>query len=415
MEQNPDHALVIGIADYQHIRPLPADVLNDARDIRDVLVSPLYCAYPEQNVTLLLDGEATRAAIEEAFQNLAAQVGKGSRIFIFYSGHGGLIPQGEYAGAYLLPVDTRYESSASLAESAISGDEFTSWIKQLPARQVLVAFDSCHAGGVGDPKSIGESAAFKAGLSDQYYEKVMRTGIGRVILASSRESEYSWVTAGDSNSLFTKHLLGGLRGGAARDDGYVRVFHLYEYLQPRVTAEKAIQHPIFKCTIEENFPLAYNTVYKGIALPAALADGYEYDVYISCLESGDDTDWVEFELAPRLEQEGIRFGVSCDSNNPGLPRITKMQRAMQIARRTLVMLSDEYLQSNLAEFENSMAQYDSVQAGQWRVIPVRRSKLASTVPLRLEMLAGVDLSDERRASRRLDALIDTLKKPAPTM
>jgi len=413
MAQNSDYALVIGVANYQHLNPLPADVLNDARDIRDVLVSLQYCAYPEQNVTLLLDGDATRTAIEKVFQNLAVQVERGSRVFIYFTGHGGLITQGDYSGVYLLPVDTRNDSSAALAESAISGDEFTSWIKQLPARQVVVVFDCCHAGGVGDPKSIGNGVAFKAGLSDGYYERVMRAGVGRAIVASSRESEYSWVTQGDNNSLFTKHLLAGLRGGAARDDGYVRVFHLYEYLQPRVTAEKSVQHPIFKCTVEENFPIAYNAVHTVKAPVAVLGDGYEYDVYISCLETGDDTDWVEFELAPRLRQEGVKFGISYDTNNPELPRITKMQRAMQISRRTLVMLSDDYLRNHLAEFENSMAQYDGVRGGQWRVIPLKRHSLTEEVPLRMAMLSGVDLTDSRRFSGRLDGLLLTLKKPLP--
>ena len=36
------HALVIGIANYQYINKLPREVLNDAQDIRDMLINPQY-------------------------------------------------------------------------------------------------------------------------------------------------------------------------------------------------------------------------------------------------------------------------------------------------------------------------------------------------------------------------------------
>jgi hypothetical protein len=56
------HALVIGIATYQHINPLPPSVLQDARDIHALLVDPQRCGYQPANVQLLLDGQATQAA-----------------------------------------------------------------------------------------------------------------------------------------------------------------------------------------------------------------------------------------------------------------------------------------------------------------------------------------------------------------
>ena len=65
------YGLVVGIANYRNVRPLPEGVLKDAQDIYNVLIAPDICAYPRQNVQLLLDGEATGATMRQALATLA--------------------------------------------------------------------------------------------------------------------------------------------------------------------------------------------------------------------------------------------------------------------------------------------------------------------------------------------------------
>jgi hypothetical protein len=58
---------------------------------------------------------------------------------------------------------------------------------------------------------------FKQGLSAADYGAIverMEPGQDRVIIAAARGEEVSWVLGHDDNSLFTKHLLAGLRGQA---------------------------------------------------------------------------------------------------------------------------------------------------------------------------------------------------------
>ncbi|MBC8077992.1 MAG: caspase family protein, partial [Chloroflexales bacterium] len=178
------HALVVGIANYQQIRPLPSIVLNDARDIHAVLADPELGAYPFDTVQILLDAQATRVALLTAFAQLAAQSNAESTVFIYLSGHGGRIESGPYAGEYVLPVDTAYTSDAALAQTAISGSELTAALRAIPARKLVVVFDCCHAGGLGEPKDAS-APTLKAGLPERYYD-ALKAGRGRVILASSR-------------------------------------------------------------------------------------------------------------------------------------------------------------------------------------------------------------------------------------
>jgi hypothetical protein len=404
------HALVVGIADYQHIRKLPQ--VQDARKVAALLVEPDHCGYRPENVTILLDDDATQAAIRDGLSALASRSVPDSTVLIYFSGHGGRIESGLHAGEYLLPVDTIYPGDEELARTAISGDEFTAALKANQARKVLVIFDCCHAGGVGQPRDL-IAAPVTPGLSDGYYER-LKAGRGRVILASSRPSEFSYVLAGAEYGLFTEHLVGGLCGGVASDDGLVRIFDLFEYLQPRVTKAQPQQHPLFKGELEENFPVAlYRGGTRGV-VPKVEGE-FRYDAYISYVDQGADADFVWDTLVPKLESAGLRVAVSGDSSEPGVPRIIGGERAIRQAKRTVVVLSEGYLADSMADFENVLGQTMSIQEGSYRLLPLKIAPIATDrLPVRLGMLETLDLTNPRRADRSYERLIKALQGPLPT-
>lgn len=258
-------ALLVGVANYPHVRPLTNSVLNDARALATLLQSPDYCGYPPENVELLLDEQATGPKLREALGRLAATVGPDGTAFLFFSGHGGRVATGPDAGTYLIPFDGRQKK---LRETAIESKELTSLLAAIPAQRLVVVLDACHAGGTGELKELDPDAQIKAGFDEKSLRE-LASGVGRVILASSRSDELSWVLPGATNSLFTHHLLDALRGGAhSRGDGLIRVFDVFHYVSDKVPADKPIQHPIFKAhDLENNFALAL--FQGGKALPAS--------------------------------------------------------------------------------------------------------------------------------------------------
>src|SRR5262249_12690626 len=163
------------------------------------------------------------------------------------------------------------------------------------------------------------------------YER-LKAGTGRVILASSRPSEVSYVMPGAEYGLFTEHLVGGLCGGVASDDGLVRIFDLFEYLQPRVSQAQPQQHPLFNGELEENFPVA---LYRGGArgVVPRVEGEFRYDAYISYVDQGADADFVWDTLVPKLESAGLRAAVSGDSGDPGVPRVIGGERAIRQSKR----------------------------------------------------------------------------------
>lgn len=405
------HALVIGIADYLHITRLPGIVRQDALDIRDLLVDPERCGYPGENVSLLLDGQATREAILAALAGLAERAGPASAVFVYLSSHGGRVTSGARAGEYLFPVDTILASDDELARTAISGDEFTAALRAIGARKVLVIFDCCHSGGIGQPKDAA-APLVKAGIPDAWCER-LATGRGRAILSSSRDSEYSYVLPAAANSLFTQHLLGGLSGGIPSEDGLIRVFDLFEYVQPRVTHDQREQHPVFKADLEENFAVALYAGGRQGIVPKD-GQGFRYDAYLSYADRDPDSAWVWDTLLPRLEAEGLRVAVSGASGDPGVPVVVNAERGIQQAKRTLIVLSAAYLEDNMADFENVAAQSLGIEEGSYRLLPVRIGPLdEARLPTRLKMLTSLDLTHPARADREFARLTEALRGPLP--
>lgn len=249
------YALIIGIANYPKVRKLPEAVLKDARDVCNLLRSPNHCGYLDSNTHLLLDSQATTDGIRAEMSWLAESATPESTALVFFSGHGCRIEHGSKSDNYLVPYNC---DLADLNGTAISGGELTELLHSIQAQRLLVFFDSCHSGGTGEAKELGleQEGYFKSGLGEDYYKQLAQ-GKGRVIMASSRTDEVSWILPGMNNSLFTHYLLEGLQGNArTRGDGLIRVFDVFDYISEEVPIRRS-QHPIFKAAdLENNFPIA---------------------------------------------------------------------------------------------------------------------------------------------------------------
>jgi hypothetical protein len=249
-------------------------------------------------------------------------------------------------------------------------------------------------------------------LSEDYYQRLAQ-GRGRVIYAAARDTEYSIQLGGEDLGLFTKHLLAGLQGGIASDDGMVRIFDLFEYVQPKVTAENPEQHPVFKAEVEENFAVAlWQGGAKGV-VPRD-ADGFRYDAYVSYADRDPDATWVWETLLPRLEEAGLRVAISEDVEEPGVDRVVNLERGITQAKRTIIVLSEAYLDDNWSHFENVLGQTLGIQEGTYRLLPVQIAPIEEKrLPVRLGMLSTVDLADSRRGARNFDRLVEALQGPVP--
>jgi uncharacterized caspase-like protein len=208
------YALLIGVGQSAYAPwSLPVTV-GDARAIRDVLIDPNHCAYPDdgRHVHLLHDELATRDAILEGLEGLAQQVAADPQAtaVVYFSGHGWLEePAGRY---FLIPHDVSFD----IPGSAIPAEMFIEALRRVKAERLLAIIDACHAEGMATAK--GKPAAFKlpAGFVPAPLPKTiadeLKQGEGRAAFTSSRGHQSSWVRPDGAMSVYTYHLVEALHG-----------------------------------------------------------------------------------------------------------------------------------------------------------------------------------------------------------
>lgn len=405
-------ALIIQITSYPE---MPIPFVRDADDLAALLSDPELGHYPPQHVTVLRDEQATRAGILAALRALAATAGEGSTIFFYFSGHAG--QRGETT--YLLPFDCDPEA---LGRTSLSTRELREELSALPTEQALLVFDCCHAG-----RELGEGAeagkrAVLPGLPEAAAEELVRER-GWALMASSHPGQRSAVRAGARNSVFGRHLLDGLRGGRPSDDGYVRVFELYEYLQPRLVADEPEQRPMWKGAPEESFELARHRGGEVGDVPRT-EDGFLYHALL-CFAKADAAR-VRGELAPALLAAGLRVATSSELALPGVERVVGLERGLLQARRILLVVSQAFLHPD-RELDRDMERELGVlqrreaelRNGRYSVVPiyVEDRDLLREVPAWLANLSEVPLSDAGAshpgASAELERLIAELRRSLP--
>jgi len=248
------HALIIAIAEYQHVTPLPAVVIADADDMADTLKSPRWCGYDADKVRTLTNAAATREAILKAFADLAATAAKGDTVCIYFSGHGAAPVGPDTDESRLVPVNGRLDD---LAGTTISATEFSTALQAIKADRLLVFLDACHAEGAGAVKSPSDQSDITSGFTEKSLGRLAE-GVGRAILASSRTDEVSLIMPGARNSAFTTALLEGLQGAAdPNQEGVITLFNLFSHIELRVpdlTGDR--QHPILRTRLQNNLVVA---------------------------------------------------------------------------------------------------------------------------------------------------------------
>jgi uncharacterized caspase-like protein len=305
-------ALIIAISRYQKVSDLPSAILNDAADIAATLKDAALCGYPPANVRVLQNDEATKQRIVQELQHLASSAGDEDTVIVYFSGHGGRIHNGAADATYLCPVDCDLND---LARTGLEASEVTTLLRAIRSSRLAVLLDACHAAGAGELKSALKPEVFKSGVNNNTLDQLGK-GVGRVILASSREDEVSHALGGMRNSLFTHHLLEGLRGKAhVHNDGLIRVLDLFGYVA-RAVSDQHNQHPVLKAdALQDNFPLALcrggskDVAFSPVQSPATEAEHKAFETLLASL----------YPSGPADMEIWSRAGGDVAMLKPGLP------------------------------------------------------------------------------------------------
>jgi uncharacterized lipoprotein YehR (DUF1307 family) len=218
------YAMVIGIENYRQKLPKADFATADAKTFTEYLTRVM--GYPEENVITLMNEHATYTDLVKYFEKwLPNNVETGSSVFIYFSGHGA--PDPKTGGAYLVPYDG---DPSFIAETGYSLKRMYDSLEKLPAREIIVALDSCFSG-------AGGRSVIAKGVRPLVMNLQGSLSLSRniTVLSASSGDQISATYDEKGHGLFTYFLLKGMKDeDVIRQDGSIKMVDLFSYIKPQV-------------------------------------------------------------------------------------------------------------------------------------------------------------------------------------
>ncbi|HKS26028.1 MAG TPA: caspase family protein [Thermoanaerobaculia bacterium] len=236
------YALVVGVGTFRDPSiPHLQYAAKDAKDFAAALIDSKHGNFAPENVTVLTDQSATRAAILNAMQQLFLQAQEDDLVVLYVSSHGspGKKEMGLAGVGYIVTYDATIKN---IWVDGIDYQDFAGKAALIRARRKVAFLDTCFSGQAG----AGEKAlSLDTASVDEKTAQMFLSGEGSYIITSSRGSERSWESDRIQNSYFTHFIIEALK----RDEQPVTVKQLFDYVASKVAdvvarEKQAPQHPL---------------------------------------------------------------------------------------------------------------------------------------------------------------------------
>lgn len=284
------HALIIAIGDYPDGSGW-GDIssVNDVPLINEILLKQ---GFNQENITKLIDSDATYNGIKSLFNETKKKLNKGDILMIHYSGHGQQIAdnngdESDDMDEAIVPHDAMASYSYNYeGENHFRDDELGEFFNQFRNElgidgQLFVTFDSCHSGSAtrGFGKTRGGKAVFakpnwkpkkseKPEASDMMEKTVLESNAAPFIFlsgASANELNYEYKSYGSLSYALSK-AFNQLGNGFTYKQLFAKVSSvMYEVSRMQTpTVEGNLNSEVFGNIIIESAPsFTLNKIEKG--------------------------------------------------------------------------------------------------------------------------------------------------------
>jgi hypothetical protein len=212
------YAIVVGVSEFRNSAYNLKFAAKDANDFAGVLRDPKsgrFKADPD-HVKVLLNEQATVENIRTAINDVAKAARAEDLVVMYFSSHGTSAASDaamdDARSGYIVTHETNL---SNLYATAFPMEELRRVVeKRIRACRIVMFLDTCFSGDTVAPAAGSKMLA--VGIADSTKERIAQ-GVGRVVIASSRNDERSWESDRIQNSYFTYYLLQALRskGGLA--------------------------------------------------------------------------------------------------------------------------------------------------------------------------------------------------------
>ncbi len=285
---NNGYALLIGVNESYVTKWALPDIAKDISGLEKVLIDPERCAYPQENIKVVMGQAATRQKILDELEWLQkclnADKSNNATAIIYYTGHGWRDTSTDPSGLYFIPYDVREDKIRS---RALRATDFAEAVYGIKPQRLLVILDCCHAGGMGVkdvallPDGYNRVAIPPSLLMEEEEEEevaspgakdlqMLTQGKGRAILSSSTGEQRSYMRRDGKMSIFTYHLIEAFTGHAQPQEGATEALvsdvmsHIWRSVPPQTakTDWNVEQTPDY--LVSGNFPVALLLGGKGL-------------------------------------------------------------------------------------------------------------------------------------------------------
>lgn len=235
--------------------------LADVRRLKQVLQDPAIGAFAVEE---LIDrpSHEVRRHVEAFYQDRSPN----DLLLLYLSGHG---HRDDHGRLYFICSDTEL---SKLRSSALPAGFISDIAQESRSRRQVLIIDSCFSG------AFAKGMMTKAGGQHISGDDVLSGGRGQVVLTASTAFQYSLEGThleGEAQpSVFTKHLIEGLRTGEAdlNNDAVVDIDELYRYVHDKTVAESKQVPQRWTFQSEGVIRISNNPAPRNEAIPAAISE-----------------------------------------------------------------------------------------------------------------------------------------------
>ena len=231
------YAVIIGISQYDPANTIPAlkYAHRDAQEFAEYLKSVSGGSVPPENIRLLLNDNATVAAVYQAMNWLLLTCQKDDLVFIYFAGHGDKESQTIFNLGFLLTYNTprfNYINNALRIEDL---NNFTNTLSNNNNANVILITDACHSG---DLAGKGFRGSYLVGDA---LRKVKKKEI-RITSCDTDQLSVEGSDWGGGRGVFSWYLVNGLKGQAVRNgQGTISLGDIQVYLDSCFAADRILE------------------------------------------------------------------------------------------------------------------------------------------------------------------------------
>lgn len=252
------YAIVVGVSSYEHPAiPSLQFAHRDAQEFAAYLQTKAGGNVPLSHIRLLVNEEATTAAVYAAMQWVLTVATENDRVYFYFAGHGDMENTTIYKLGFLLTYNTPANNYINNSIRMEDVNNFANTLSAGKKVKVIMITDACHSG-----KLAGTGYRGNLLVGNQ-----LRTSVAneiRITSCSPEQLSNENVGWGGGRGVFSFYLINGLVGYADRfPDGIVRLQEVKSYVDsamqndPLLKSNNVVQVPVIPITpTTQDLPLS---------------------------------------------------------------------------------------------------------------------------------------------------------------